>query len=374
LNASQDSKSPKQWLEYFREKQDGGPRDPEFRRIWEGASIYIFGHYRRGFFDGDNLFGRKLTAGEEELVRLFEDFLAHQGNKLFRDWMLCDRLASRDDRYFYILNGLCFSRYFKELRPKKVLGRPLDPVEGKCWDYCQRVMREGAALLRKTYLTQKLDRQEIDQLRLYAMWADITSSTWASTEGNSFLPFHLGLSRPFDSRFPKREMSYGLSLSTFEDRPTVVLGLLEPGDIAPDFTLVKMQAVLESKYYSDTNPFHTTILLQPLVMSEILNALSGYRVTQDPSGRQVAIPTPDRTSIKGEENYVSLGNFLGKKPVLLMIADPTDSWAWNTHIAERVDCLHKVYGELVEFLFINITVYDSYICLSMTTLERMREG
>jgi hypothetical protein len=358
---SQDIRSPKQWLAHFREKQDGGPRDPELRRIWEGASIYIFGHYRRGFFDGDNLFGRKLTAREEKLVGLFEDFLADQGNKLFREWMLHGRSASEDDKYFYILNGLCFSKYFKELRPKKVLGQPFGPLEEKCWDYCQRTMREGAALLRKTYLTQKLDRQEIDQLRLYAMWADITSSTWASTEGNSFLPFHLGLSRPFDSRFPKKEMSYGLSLTTFEDRPTVVLGLLEPGDIAPDFTLVNMEAVLESKDYSDINPFHTTVLLQPLVMSEILNALSGYRAAQDPSGRQVAIPISDRTSVKGEKNYVSLGNFRGRKPVLLMIADPTDSWAWNTHIAERVDCLHKIYGDLVEFLFINITVYDGYM-------------
>ena len=159
MNTSQDTRSPKQWLAHFREKQDGGPRDPEFRRIWEGASIYIFGHYRRGFFDGDNLFGRKLTAREEKLVGLFEDFLADQGNTLFREWMLNGRLASGDDRYLYILNGLCFSKYFKELRPKEVLGEAFGPLEEKCWDYCQRIMREGAALLRKTYLTQELDRQ-----------------------------------------------------------------------------------------------------------------------------------------------------------------------------------------------------------------------
>ena len=111
MNTSQNSKSPKQWLEHFRE-QDSRPRDPEFRRIWEGASIYIFGHYRRGFFDGDNLFGRKLTAKESKLVELFERFLARQGIKLFREWMLYGRLASADGKYFYILNGLCFSKYF----------------------------------------------------------------------------------------------------------------------------------------------------------------------------------------------------------------------------------------------------------------------
>ncbi len=33
----------------------------------------------------------------------------------------------------------------------------------------------------------------------------------------------------------------------------------------------------------------------------------------------------------------------------------------HTHIAERVDCLYKIYRDQVEFLFINITVYDGYM-------------
>ncbi len=242
-----------------------------------------------------------------------------------------------------------------------VFGIPFSKLEKKCWDYSQKIMRRGTSILRKGYRKQVLSEKEIADFRLYAMWADITSSTWAATEGNNFLPFHLGLSRPFDTMFPKKRMNYSLQNTSYATRPSVVTSLLYPGDDAPDFTLIKPDTVYESERYTDNNPFNTERLLTPQVMTERLNALAAYDIVKDSQGRKTAVPKPVIQGDGFENNYVSLSSYRGKKPVLLFLPDPTDAWAWNSHIVEMVDCLHKAYKEEVEFIFVNTTAYDGYM-------------
>ena len=119
--------------------------------------------------------------------------------------------------------------------------------------------------------------------------------------------------------------------------------------------------MLDSPDYSDLNSFDTTVLLKPAVMGEILNALSGYTVKRDDAGREAVEPRRSSRLEEADEGFLRLSSFRGKKPVLVILADPTDSWAWNFHVCDHLERLHKAYGELVEFIFVHVTVYDGYM-------------
>ncbi|MCK4746396.1 MAG: hypothetical protein KAT15_05145, partial [Bacteroidales bacterium] len=96
-------------------------------------------------------------------------------------------------------------------------------------------------------------------------------------------------------------------------------------------------------------------------MFEILNALAGYELEEDQTGNEIVVPKSHSVNEGEVEGLVRLSSYRGKKPVLLILADPTDAWAWHFHLAEQVDGLHKVYGDQVEFLLIYVTVRDGYM-------------
>lgn len=353
-NFENTTQSPQEWITYFKQYPKKAPDDPAFREIWQGASVFIHGHFRNGFINGDNLFGRPLTSEEELQLEAYNEFWGIKGQEIFQSWLTTGELTDQNQKYYYILNGICFSEYFKTLRPKKALNKSFTNTEQQIWDYSHKIMHTGNALLKKIYRTQMISGKEINQLRLYAMWADITSSTWAYTESNNFLPFHIGLTRPFHDATEK--MVYSLSGSPAKEKYG-----FEKGEQAPDFNLFTMESVLKSPSYSDFNPFETAKLLKPLVMFEILNALAGYELKEDESGNETLVPKSHSVNEAEKEGLVRLSSFRGKKPVLLILADPTDAWAWHFHLAEQVDGLHKVYGDQVEFLLIYVTVRDGYM-------------
>jgi hypothetical protein len=122
-----------------------------------------------------------------------------------------------------------------------------------------------------------------------------------------------------------------------------------------------MEAALRSPSYSDLNPYDPTDVLTWNVLREYLLLMQGYEMQKDGSGNDSFRAKPTKVLETTEDNYVRLSSFRGKKPVLLILANPTDTWCWHWKIAPMLEPLYQACKDRMEFFIVNTTIHDTYM-------------
>jgi hypothetical protein len=116
-----------------------------------------------------------------------------------------------------------------------------------------------------------------------------------------------------------------------------------------------VETVLRRPDYRDENPYDPLDVLTPLVLREFLQVLQGY----EPAGNGVR-PLPQTLPAGAAPgDYVRLSDFRGRKPVLLVMAHPTDSWTWHWMIAPMVEMVRQACGDRLEVFAVCTTIHDS---------------
>ena len=300
---------------------------PEYSEFMKGAAIAL--HSYKGTEQGR----KRLNKEEKRLYGIFLSFMKEKGSKLFAELEKGIALSDDDEKYYYLINGLCFSEYLKKrLNAKK---KDITEHEQWCISLSQKVEKQGMNILKKGYLGEKLTPDDIRILRLYALFIEIRCC------GNGVLPFHLGLTRNFN---------VGPGRPRFKE-----------GEKAPDFNLPKMEAYLNSPEYTDKNPYNPTDIFTSLILREYMLAMQGYKKNPDKDSKEKVIPIFTPVPEDKKDMLVKLSSFRGKKPVLFVLGDPSDSWCWHWKIAPMFAPLYQAYKDKIEFFTIHSTVHDTHM-------------
>jgi hypothetical protein len=124
--------------------------------------------------------------------------------------------------------------------------------------------------------------------------------------------------------------------------------------MAPDFTLDPMEPLLESPRYAENYDLDPLNMMRPIALKEFLLLMDGYEA--GPAGRLVAKPFQPVS-----DQAVTLSDFRGKKPVMLLFMDPTDAWAWCGKLSPAWEPLYQAVGDKVAFFIISTTIHDRHM-------------
>ena len=188
-------------------------------------------------------------------------------------------------------------------------------------DYTSRVVKRGKELLLKGCTGNKISRHELDELRYYAIY-----------QCHNFE--NLLLTPSYQNWMPTGVAS---------------------GSPAPDFTLPRLEAVLKSPAYSDRDPNDRMNQFRPHVLTEILQIMDGYEAAGDNHTGALVRAKPYQSTYK---ESVTLSSFRGKKPVLFMCTDPTDTWCYCGRVAPMWGPLYSAIKDRIEVFFIHTTCAD----------------
>jgi len=259
-----------------------------------------------------------------------------KGETGFTQWIDSGQLPTGNETFGYVFHGVAFSRYHKNLkRRSRKKDAKFTPREEKIVQLNTGVETSGMAALRKGYRGQKLTAGDVEAVRLYSMWVDIRCC------GGGVLPFHLEMTRA--TRVHGGRLGF------------------KAGDEAPDFSLMRMEAGLKDPAYTDKNPTDRTNVLTANISREFLLTMQGYDPLPDSKTKVKAKPY---VIPKGKEaDFVTLSSFRGKKPVLLVLGNPSDAFGWHWRIAPMFEPIRQAYGRKLEMFFINTTIHDTFMLM-----------
>ena len=322
-SSGHSAETPAQWLVAIEEQAavEKAGWDADWRDVMRGAALALEP------YDGRPEVVAKF-AGERK--RIYDAYLRiwNQHGRAVADQLLAGQSIDPAERkYRFLVSGTLVHRYQRHgIKQKEKGTEPLSVEERRIADYAHTVEQAGRDALRKGYQGNKLTAGDIDALRDYAMFVD------ARCTGNGVLPSHLGLTR---SR-------YGNG------------GFRMPGEAAPDFSLARMEAFLDTPEYSDQNPRDPVDILTPLAAKEFLQVMCGFELRD---GRVAA--RPYEIASGAGRHYARLSDYRGEKPVLMVFMNATDPWAWHGKIAPLFEPLKQALGDRVATHFICTTIHDT---------------
>jgi hypothetical protein len=317
------SATPAEWLVAI-EKQaaaDRGTWDTAWRDVMRGAAMALEP------YEGRPEMIAKLSGAEKRLYDAYR-LAWDEHAKTVADKLLAGKaIGDAERKYRFLASGTLLHRYLRGgIKEGEGMKLDLSAEERSVADYARAVEKAGQATLVKGYRGGALTAGEIDALRDYAMFID------ARCTGDGVLPCHLGPTRWQNGK---------------GGRPM-------PGDGAPDFTLARMEAFLDSPAYSDANPRDPVDILTPLAAREFLQIMCGFELRD---GK--VCPKPYELVPGREKQYVRLSDYRGKQPVLLVFMNATDPWAWHGMIAPVFEPLKQAVGQRLAVHFICTTIHDT---------------
>ncbi len=232
------------------------------------------------------------------------------------------------DRDHLIYSALALSTAQNTPRDSKALyvnGYPFSDPK-KLWAYLDRIKQSGSDAYRRGLAGQGLSRQDFQILRLYA------ALMYSMVQGG-YLPCELRMTAGDINHSPL------------------------PGMAAPDFTLPRLESILQRPGYSDAYSFDFQRPFHSEVATFLLQVCNGYE----------AIPSEKRTtggpSIAAKpyrsdyQDSVTLSNSRGKKPVLLIFADGIDGY-WLTSVG-YLEPLYQATKDQIDWYLISDDINDN---------------
>ncbi len=310
--------------------------DPEFEQLRLGAAICM-GHYNAR----TDYLKTKHTQKNRDAIDAFKQFMAGPGVGLIEKWRAGEAFSADEQKYRYFIHGAVFYRGI--LKDRDIKNRLYQPefdaqVVAEFKDYAAQVDREAEAVLRKGYRGELLTEADVETLRLYKIRQFVKG-------GDRFIPYDLGY-HPLDG-----------GGQTLRDKASLHRKFL--GTQAPDIKSPFLETVLEREGFSDRFDYEYSVTWSYRMdgVLEFLRPLSGY--TMDTAGgKQVCVRKKEygdpRPGEKPGDDF-RLSEVIGKKPIVLIANDPSDSafshWPYT-------EVLYQAYKDQFDFYFVAVSIWD----------------
>jgi len=338
--SAEKARTPAEWVEVVEAQAAKEQKniDPEFERLRLGAAICM-GHYNaRTDHQKYSHSPKNLSA-----VEAFKQFMAGPGLGLIEKWRVGEAFSPDEKKYRYIIQGAVFYRGL--LKDRDIKNRLYQPefnaqAVAKFKDYAAKVDREADAVLRKGYRGELLTDADVETLRLYKIRQFVKG-------GDRFVPYDLGY-HPLDGSGQK------LSGAMKTELHRRFLGTQ-----APDIKSPWLETVLEREGFSDQFDYEYSVTWSYRMggVLEFLWPLSGY--TMDAAaGKQICVRNKEysdsRPGEKAGDDF-RLSEVIGKKPIVLIANDPSDS-AFSHWPYTEVLC--QAYKDQFDFYFVAVSIWD----------------
>ncbi len=335
---AEDAKSAKEWIEII-EKQaikEEKDFDEEFKTLRLGAAICL-GHYNARTYVRE-----PFAPKYKKAKKAFFDFMNGYGKELVNKWLKNEPFSVEDKKYQYIIQGVLV--YCGALKDRDRKGRFYNPAFtkeefSKFKKYAKKINDEGVLTIRKGYETGLLSKADIEKLRLYKI-------KQLAKGHDEFLPHDQGY-----------HYLDGSGKKPHGNKKWILYGL--QGKQAPNIKSPFLETILKEKNYSDLFDYDYSASWSYRAdgVLEFLKPISGYVMDTD-NGKKTAIRKAEYLEEHPNEKqgeYFELSALRGKKPIVLVINDPSDSafshWAYT-------EIIQQAYKEKFDFYAVSLSIWD----------------
>lgn len=305
----QDGKTPQQWLELIGQRKPPAP-DAKLADLRRGCTLEVT--YRP-------MFKPKWDAERKECLGRYRAWVEREGNAMIDRWLGGKPLSADERNYLPILKATYMFRAWGNGGPRRT--KTPEPPD----QYVKQVAQRGETLLRKGFVGTPLTAAEIDELGDYRIY---TAMRLCNAR---LLPFEVGASRGRNAPF-------------------------RPGEEAPGFTLLTLEAALKRDTYTDELIQDDTAFLKPGRAAKLLEIMSHYGPAE--AGKGACVKKPVSIPAGEEGDYVRLSDFRGKTPVVIVLAYPPD--VFMKCCLPPLEVLRQACKGHAEILLVNINYHDTY--------------
>jgi len=338
---AQDAKTPAEWIEIVEKQavEQEKSFDQEFKTLRLGAALCM-GHYNART---DHV-RTKYEAKYRSAIDAFLGFMDKKGNGMVDKWLAGEPFSKGDEKYKYIIQGALFYRgMLKDRDIKNRIYKPEyseDQVK-KIKAYAGKIETEALAVLIKGYEQGMLTADDLETLRLYKI-------RQFAKGGDLLLPFYHGY-HPMDGK-GKRIVGTG--------GKSYIYGILI-GQSAPDIKSPFLETILNRSGYSDDYDYEYSVTWSYRVegVLEFLRPLSGYTFKEE-DGKRICVRKKEYyEDYSGEKpgEYFKLSSMMGKKPIVIICNDPSDSafshWPYS-------EVMYQAYKDRFDFYCVTVSIWD----------------
>jgi hypothetical protein len=320
----QERKTPAEWLKVIAaqnvECKKYEEEHPKETSILYGAT-QVYTSYR------DMQYLPRWPDKYQQGYKAYQEWWKSKGEAAFKKWRQDGFPVTTDNDYLILhlvaMNDLPFNS--------------IQPGDADLVKYRAGIVKRGRELFLQGCTGKGLSKSELAELRLLAMY-----DLW-SWSGPHFRLYGAGY--------------YADPISYDPNTPSSI------GTVAPDFTLPRMEEILgRSSYSDDKNPFDEMNVFRPAILTGVLEIMNGYEANTDP--QKSPYPIQSKPYDNEFKDPVTLSSFRGKKPVLLLFADPTDTWTYCGTVAPYWGPLYQAIEGHVAVFFVHVTVHDPIMAAS----------
>ena len=313
----QDGAAVDEWVEWA-QKAPVSAADEEAAMLAEGAAVAL------NAWLGQAAYAHHQSEIIKERVRAFHSFMENRGSVLMESWLAGGAPSVQDRVYLPLLKAVRMRAYFDKMLFRVSEPAALDEADRRLWQEMRDLILAGHSALRAAYLGESLTAKRVADLYDFALYWDLRHT------GTIMLPFQLGLGPG--------------------TAPVA-------GEMAPAMRLPRWDFALRLPEYRDENPLEISSLFSPRLLVPWLLAIAAYQPTA--TGDQVENRPVQWPDFPGDA-WVTLEEFRGKQPVVLIFTDPTDAWGWHFTIALMLESLYLAYREKCAFFLIHSGNRESY--------------
>jgi len=288
------------------------------------------GHLEKGFVLASQDEYALDVPDKELLVQNYQAWLNGQGLILMNKFRLGETFNDDEMPYWRLARA---SYIWKSQRMYERFDQgdeTLNEEELEAYEFAALLWEEGAELMKRGYLGARFSDDEIERLWEYRVICEIRICCPT--------PY-----RPFD---------FGLHCFGEEKGPFYI------GKQVPDISWMKMEAAMESPFYTDVPTHDLYAVIKPGAVDEFFRYFRGYSRVTSPEGREY-VEGIFPQSVPGDGRYVRISDFSGKKPVVLFIASSMDTF-WGNAVMEA-EAIYRAYQGRVEVIWVNISIWDFLI-------------
>ena len=188
-------------------------------------------------------------------------------------------------------------------------------------DFWEQTRTNGQAVLRRAYTRGQLTAAELRVVRRYAQLVALMGT------GGELLPYELSLAA----------------------------GPFGVGQPAPDFCADTEDAFDFPALLAAGNPNHVYDALTDWIVLEPLQLVMSYR----PTGDGKVEPREEVWPLRRPDTAFRMRDAIGERPLVLILAHPSDYWAWHFTLAPELEMLHRALAERARFVLVNVSVHDT---------------
>ena len=267
---------------------------------------------------------------KEILVQNYQAWLNGPGKGLMNKFRLGETFNEDEKPYWRLARASYIWKAQRMYERFDQGDETLSEEEFQAYEFAALLWEEGGELMKRGYLGGRFSDDEIERLWEYRVICEIRICC-----PTPYRPFDFGLHR------------FGQNKGPFYI-----------GKEVPDISWMKMEAAMESPFYTDVPTHDLYAVIKPDAVDEFFRYFRGYNKVRASDGREF-VEGIFPQSVPGDDRYVRISDFRGKKPVLLFIASSMDTF-WGNAVMEA-EAIYRAYQCRVEVIWVNISIWDFLI-------------